>query len=195
MSNTQQTYIPSWAIQPLSEQLIDTDNAQTTASVIHWRSTAGGWTFVDVKVSPSGALQVGGNMQINDTTDTPINPATEEGLQDIVTAIGSISIPAPVGWATEAKQNVNNDLIDALYMLVKSIAFLPSVRNAQAWLRTSIENTPNIGTVTTVTTTTTVGTVNTVTNQSQVGGFQANPQIPSLMNQTAFNNLRNVIVS
>lgn len=133
--------------------------------------------------------------QVRDSSNTLINPATEEGLQDIVTAIGSISIPAPVGWATEAKQNTNNDLVDALYMLVKSIAFLPSVRDASAWLRTSITNTPNIGTVTTVTTTTTVGTVNTVSNQSQVGGFQANPQIPSLMNQTAFNNIRNVIIS
>lgn len=59
-------YVPSWDIKPLSEQVLSTDKAETTAAIIHWKTTAGGWTYVDVKVSPSGALQVGGNIQINE---------------------------------------------------------------------------------------------------------------------------------
>lgn len=133
--------------------------------------------------------------RVRNSSNVVINPATEEGIQEVVTAIENISIPAPVGWATELKQDTWNNLIDAIYMLVKSLAFLPSIRDTTAWLRTSITNAPNIGTVTTVTTTTTVWTVNTVTNQSQMGWLQATPHIPSLMNQAAFNNLRNVIVS
>ena len=124
-----------------------------------------------------------------------INPATEEKQDAIVTAIENIAIPPPVWWATEAKQNTNNDLVDALYMLVKSIAFLPSVRDTTAWLRTSITNTPNIGTVTTVTTVTTVSAVTSLINQVNAWWNPMNTQIPNLMNQTAFNNIRNVIIS
>lgn len=122
-----------------------------------------------------------------------INPATEEGLQDIVTAIGGITIPAPVWWATEAKQNTNNELVDAIYMLVKSLAFLPSVRGTLADIRvTSTWGTIGVSSLPTLAT---VSAVTSVTNQVNAWWNPLNTQIPNLMNQTAFNNLRNVIIS
>ena len=165
--NNYQTYTPTWKIRELQDILDPTDKAQTTNSVIHWQCNIWGHTeYVDVKVTHWGSLKT--ESEIVDSTWVVINPATEE------------------------KQNTNNDLVDALYMLVKSLAFLPSVRDTTAWLRTSIQNTPNIGTVTTVTTTTTVGTLS---NQTNAGGYAMNSHIPSLINQTATNNIRNIIIS
>lgn len=43
-------------VKLLSAQVLETDSSQVTASVIHGRTTAGGGAFVDVKVTPSGAL-------------------------------------------------------------------------------------------------------------------------------------------
>lgn len=191
--NTQQTYIPSWNIQPLSEQLVDADNAQTTASVIHWRCITG-WhnEYVDVKVTHSGALKT--ETEIVDSVGTVINPATEEGLQDIVTAIENISIPAPVGGATEAKQDINNNLADAIYELVARLDFLPSIRWTLADIRvTSTGGTVGVSSLPTLATVTTVGTVS---NQSAVWWIQANQQIPSLVNTTAYlSNINNITFS
>lgn len=44
-------------------------------------------------------------------------------------------------------------------------------------------------------TVTTVSTVSTLTNQSQIGGFAANDQIPSLMHMQADNLRRNIVVT
>jgi hypothetical protein len=46
-----------------------------------------------------------GNVGLKNIADAQINPATEEGLGDIVTAINNITVPAPVGGATETKQD------------------------------------------------------------------------------------------
>jgi hypothetical protein len=51
------------------------------------------------------------------------------------------------------------------------------------------------GTVTTVSTVSTVSAVSTLTNQSQIGGFAANDQIPSLMHMQADNLRRNIVVT
>lgn len=131
--------------------------------------------------------------KIKNASDVVINPATEEGLQDIVTAIGGITIPAPVGGATEAKQDTNNQLVDAIYMLVKSLAFLPSVRGTLADLR--VTSTGGMVGVSSLPTLSTVSTVTSLTNQVNAWGNPMNTQIPNLMNQTAVNNLRNVIIS
>jgi hypothetical protein len=52
-----------------------------------------------------------------------------------------------------------------------------------------------ITTVGTVTTVTTVTTVASVTNQAQVGGFAAQPQVPALMQLTANDLRRNISVT
>lgn len=132
--------------------------------------------------------------QIRDSSNSLINPATEEGLQDIVTAIGSISIPAPVGGATEEKQDINNDLVNALYELVARLDFLPSIRGTLADIR--VTNTGGTVGVSSLPTLATVTTVGTVSNQSAVWGIQANQQIPSLVNSTAYlGNINNIVIS
>lgn len=46
-----------------------------------------------------------GTVGLTDTDNQRINPATLEGQEDIVTAIENITVPPPVGGATEAKQD------------------------------------------------------------------------------------------
>jgi hypothetical protein len=53
----------------------------------------------------------------------------------------------------------------------------------------------NIGTVTTVTTVTNVTAVASLTNQISVGGFNANDQVPALMNTAARLNRQSITVS
>ena len=52
-----------------------------------------------------------------------------------------------------------------------------------------------LATITTVGTVTTVTTVSTVTNQSQLGGFAAQDQIPALMRMAADSSRRNITVT
>lgn len=74
MTNTQQTYIAHWDIHTLDTQVLETDKAQTTASVIHWRKPDG--NFTDVKANNWWALKV--ESEVVNASGTIINPATEE---------------------------------------------------------------------------------------------------------------------
>lgn len=51
---------------------------------------------------------------LKDASDTTINPATKEGQADIVSAIGSIVVPAPVGGATSEKQDEHKTLFQKM---------------------------------------------------------------------------------
>jgi len=59
------------ATKPLSSPPLDTDVTQIVSSVIHGRSTAGGGTFVDVKVKSSGALVV--DAGLSDLASRPLD--------------------------------------------------------------------------------------------------------------------------
>lgn len=52
------------AIHQRNTQASATDYAFSTEAVLHGLSTAGGGTYVDVKVSPSGTLQIGGMLDV-----------------------------------------------------------------------------------------------------------------------------------
>lgn len=54
-------------VHPIDSQIHGDEYGVVTNAVIHGKSTAGGGTFVDVKVSPSGAVQVGGDVGITGT--------------------------------------------------------------------------------------------------------------------------------
>lgn len=73
-----------------STSLSDRTLAQISRSVIAGRSTAGGSSYVNVKVSPSGAVQIGGTL-------------------DSVT-----SLPLPSGAATSAKQDTGNTSVASI---------------------------------------------------------------------------------
>ena len=67
-----------------------------------------------------------------------------------------------------------------------------SLDAASATVAATQSGTWNVGTVTTVSTLT---TCSTLTNQSQVGGYGANDQIPALMHLSADSLRRNITVS
>jgi len=68
-----------------------------------------------------------------------INPATEEKQDAIVSAIGNITIPAPAGGATSAKQDSQitlettlNSLVETLQTLAQRLEVIASMANAGA---------------------------------------------------------------
>ena len=61
--------------KPLGTQLVAGDIGQITHSVINGLSTAGGGSYVDVKVNPSGSLAV----SVGDS-ELPVGAATEASL-------------------------------------------------------------------------------------------------------------------
>lgn len=71
---------------------------------IDTKSLGGGAAVVYGGGGGGGSSSTGGNVGVLNAADARINPATSEGLVDIKTAIEGISIPAPVGGATEANQ-------------------------------------------------------------------------------------------
>lgn len=105
--------------------------------------------------------------QIRDSSNTLINPATE------------------------AKQDINNNLADAIYELVARLDFLPSIRGTLADIRVT-STWGSVG----VSSLPTLGTVSTLSNQTSIGWIQANQQIPSLVNTTAYlSNINNITFS
>jgi hypothetical protein len=56
----------------LSSQIIDTDTGIVTNTVIHGKTTAGGGSYVDVKVNPSGALTTDATISGNVFTESAI---------------------------------------------------------------------------------------------------------------------------
>ena len=75
----------------LGTQLTNTDIGIVTNTIIHGQSTAGGGAFVDVKVTPSGAISMEGNIQSNGQ-----NIATQATLSQIDTDLGQPNENAPL---------------------------------------------------------------------------------------------------
>lgn len=122
--------------------------------------------------------------------------ATFAGADDAKTVADvSDSNPLPIAAYGELVEAIEA-MRFAINQLTKSIGFaLPNasgqpimeVRQATAGnLNATVTGTVNVGTTTTVT---------TLTNQSQIGGFNANDQIPALMHMQADNLRRNISVT
>lgn len=91
---------------PSSYKLIEPITGQTqalfTRGVIVGETTGMGGGYVNVKVSPSGAVQVGGTVTIDQTT-----PGTTNGV-----VVNSSALPS--GAATEAKQDTGNTSLSSI---------------------------------------------------------------------------------
>lgn len=101
----------------------------------------------------------------------------------VLTAIQNITIPAPAGGATEAKQDVGLSLIPWLKTILAKIA-------TPAWYDPTanvIRNQVQSGTITTVTTVTTTGTLTTLAN---IDGYQGKLQIINQNNSAWANVVR-----
>ena len=81
------------------------DNAALTKSVITGKTTAGGGSYVDVKVSPSGAVQVAGLVDQGAAGASPwlvTGPLTDAELRAAAVAVSAAALPLPAGASTEA---------------------------------------------------------------------------------------------
>jgi hypothetical protein len=86
-------------------------------------------------------------------------------------------------------QRTIKELLESLLEATQSLRILQNVRGTLADLRV----TPVGGVVTTVST---VTTVTTVSNQSSIGGFAANQQVPALQNTVAIlSNINNIKIT
>jgi hypothetical protein len=104
----------------------------------------------------------------------------------------SSSNPLPVTVDAELIPTLAAVRVALEYLASQSSRFMPDTSGRN---RVAIESggvTISSGTVTTVTTVTTTGTL---TNQTNIGGLAANPQIPYLMMLGADNLRRNITVS
>jgi hypothetical protein len=128
---------------------------------------------------------------------------TFDGADDAKTATDiSPSNPLPITAygelveALEAMRMTINSLAKSIGYALPNAQGFPIMEARQA-TAANLNMTATIasGTVTTVSTVSTVSAVSTLTNQSQIGGFAANDQIPSLMHMQADNLRRNIVVT
>lgn len=132
----------------LNAGLSGTDKGLVTNTVIHGLSTAGGGTYVDVKVDPSGSIQTtanqdthddlnaNANMQVANTDVSNANPvpisdaggsitvdgtvaATQSGTWNINNVSGTVSLPT--GAATAANQSTIIGHLDGVEGLLTTI--------------------------------------------------------------------------
>lgn len=121
----------------LGTQVTSADNGLITNSVIHGLSSAGGGSFVDVKVNPSGSLEVNANQGTHDNLNANANiqvgntdvgnanpvPVSDAGgsltIDGTVTAnagtgtfaVSAATLPLPTGAATESTLSTLNGKI------------------------------------------------------------------------------------
>jgi len=102
-------------VKPLNVQVAGTDNGLITNSAIHGLTTAGGGSYVDVKVTPSGALSTAlGDISgiVGQQTMANSIPVTIASDQSTL-AISAASLPLPTGAATETTLSALNTKIPA----------------------------------------------------------------------------------
>lgn len=140
----------------------------------------------NVNYNPSGTTQIASD-DVGGVQYQRIKPAFgEDGTATDV----SNTNPMPVTIIGELVGAIQT-LRMAVNSLTKSIGWI--IPDTAGRLRANVEAAViSSGTITTVTT---VTTVTTLSNQSQVGGYAAQPQIPALMNGGADSLRRNITVS
>jgi hypothetical protein len=145
----------------LGIQVTSSDYGLITNSVIHGLSSAGGGTFVDAKVNPSGSLEVNANqsthdnlnananIQVANTDVSNANPvpisdaggsvtvdgtiaATQSGTWNINNISGTVSLPT--GAATAANQTTANSSLSSILAAVDGLE--GSVDGVEALLTT-----------------------------------------------------------
>lgn len=87
-------------IHPIDTQIHGDEYGIVTNAVLHGKTTAGGGSFVDVKVSPSGAVQVGGDVVVSGTVAIT-GPVAVTDNSGSLTVDGSVTVTQ--GTATNLK--------------------------------------------------------------------------------------------
>lgn len=124
---------------------------------------------------------------------TPPNPngqATMANSSPVVIASDQSDVNViEQGELLEAIRQMQYDL----EVLKNALSILRS--DGSGRLRTSLDATSNLGTISTVTTVSSVSNVSTVTNQGQIGGYQASEQVPALRRISADTLLSKITIS
>lgn len=120
--------------------------------------------------------------------------------QRVKLAVGADGSATDATEATPLPTSVNGELLEALEAMRMAVQSLTRsmgqmLPDQQARMRVAIDSITAGLTLATVTTVTTVTTVGTVSNQTNVGGFSATEQIPSLMRLAADSLRRNIQTS
>ena len=134
-------------------------------------------------------------VQVTTDTTRPISVTGSEVSISNLAEIATEANPLPVSVEAEVLETLSALRVATELLAAQSSRFMPDTSGRN---RVAIESggvTISSGTLTTVTTVTTVTTTGTLTNQTNIGGLAANPQIPSLMMLTADNLRRNITVS
>ena len=107
------------------------------------------------------------------------------------------TLPKTLGQKTRDESMavaLSSDDVDLLNDIRNALAPLMSARGIDGALRiTALGGTVAISSLPTLATVTTVATVSNVANQTAMGAFQANPQIPALMNLAAASNIDRMV--
>lgn len=140
----------------------------------------------NVNYNPTGTTQIASD-DVGGVQYQRIKPAFgEDGTATDVSNTNPMPVTI-IGELVEAIQTLRM----AVNSLTKSIGWV--MPDTLGRLRANVEAAViSSGTITTVTTVTTVATLS---NQAQVGGYAAQPQIPALMNGGADSLRRNITVS
>jgi len=94
-------------------------DATTVKSVITGRTTQGGGGYVDVKVTPSGAVAVDGTVTVSNLPASPAGPAAAS-VASVAASVTSVTLLA--SNALRRGSTVQNDSASALYLKLGSAA-------------------------------------------------------------------------
>ena len=155
---------------------------------------------------PRAKIGFGDDGSYTDASATNPLPVTLSGSVEIANDSGS---PVPVSGpltnaqlrATAVPVDVSGELVEAIEALRMAVQALTrsglgqAMPDTAARLRVVVDAITAGLTLATITTVGTVTTVSTLTNQTQIGGFAATEQIPSLMRLGADSMRRNISVT
>lgn len=137
------------------------------------------------------ATDVDGGVHHQKTVQEFLN---ENGVPTPVTPTAQMPVDASYGELVEAIEALRF----AVASLTKSIGYALPNTSGQPIMEVRQATAANLAVTASIAgsqTLSTVTTVGTLTNQSQVGGFAANDQIPALMHMQADNLRRNILVT
>lgn len=138
------------------------------------------------------------------TPGTGANVATDTigggAFQRVKISTGAENVATDVSSANPLPTVETGEMIEAIEALRMAIQSLTrtmglSMPDTAGRLRVVADQPTAANLNATVTGTVNVGTITTLTNQTQVGGFNANDQIPALMNANAGSLRRNISVT
>jgi len=136
-------------IKPLGTQVASGDNGLVVNSVIHGVTTGGGGSFVDVKVTPSGALTtestISGTVAISAASlPLPTGAATEVSLASLLAKFGTLGQKANVGSAPVTLSTEQQALLSDISTKLDTVIVNLDILATEAQTTRNLDSTPKI---------------------------------------------------